>query len=179
VSVAALVVSIVGAAVGATSLVIALRSLRAADKSAEAATVSAKAATDSARTAKAALQIERDRQHNEMGPILQGRIVSGPDYGGGRDHCLEVRLKGPVPLISIMVIVPTDAAVQGGMGLTSFNLVAQGDIRVGHPVRFLPPVTLSDNAHGHVTAFAQCRGEGGTFWPGVEVRVSLNGTWED
>jgi hypothetical protein len=127
-------------------------------------------------TAKVALQIER--RHDEMRPLLQGRIVPGQNYGAGRDHCLEVRPMGLMPLIWITVVVATDAAVESGMDLTSFNLFSQGDIHVGHPVRFMPPVALPDNAHGQVTAIARCRGEDGTLWDDVAVRISLDGTWE-
>jgi hypothetical protein len=179
VSVAALVVSIIVAVMGAVALLFTWRSANAADRSAEAAMSSAVAARESAQAAENALQIEQDRRHDEMRPVLHGRIVPGQDYGAGRNRSLEVRLKGPVPLQSIVVVIPTDAAVKSGMGLTSFNLVPQGGIRVGHPVRCLPPVTLSDDARGQVTAIAQCRGEDGSLWEYVEVPISLDGEWPE
>jgi hypothetical protein len=42
----------------------------------------------------------------------------------------------------------------------------------------MPPVALPDNAHGQVTAIARCRGEDGTLWDDVAVRISLDGTRE-
>lgn len=125
-------VSIVAVAVGGVGLLFAWKSAIAADQSAKAAAGSAQASHQSAMTAKVALQIER--RHDEMRPLLQGRIVPGQNYGAGRDHCPEVRPMALMPLIWITVVVATDAAVESGMDLTSFNLFSQGDIRTPGPV---------------------------------------------
>lgn len=72
-----------------------------------------KAAIESARAksdgpASARLEIEERRQHEEMRPVLEARLTPWTGRNFGKSHRLEVRIKSPWPLSTILAKLPSD-----------------------------------------------------------------------
>ena len=67
---------------------------------------SARAKSDG--SASARLEIEERRQHEEMRPILEARLTPWTGRNFGKSHRLEVRIKSPWPLSTILAKFPSD-----------------------------------------------------------------------
>jgi hypothetical protein len=70
--------------------------------------LAAQKALDDSQAAKALLKIEQDRWYEEMRPELEARIVPWTGRNFGKSHRLEVRIKSPRPLATIMSSLPSD-----------------------------------------------------------------------
>ncbi len=63
---------------------------------------------EDSKSAKALLKIKQDRSYEKMRPNLEARIVKRHGGDFGRSHRLEIRIKSPRPLVSIMAALPSD-----------------------------------------------------------------------
>ena len=124
-----------------------------------------------AESAKAMLQIERDRRYEEMCPALEGRIVPWAGRNFGKSHRLEVRIKTRWPLSTIYVEFPSDPRT----GLMPFVLEAPkfGDelFRPGIWVT-VGDVNYTESPVGDDLAIlARCRNEERFRWDDIIVPV--------
>ena len=61
-----------------------------------------------AESARALQKIEEDRRYEEMRPVLEARIILWVGRSFGKSHRLEVRIKSPWPLSTILAKFPSD-----------------------------------------------------------------------
>lgn len=80
----------------------------AAQKSKYDSALAAQKVREDSQSAKALLKIKQDRSYEKMRPNLEARIVKWRGRNFGRSHRLEIRIKSPRPLISIMALLPPD-----------------------------------------------------------------------
>ena len=171
--VAALVISIVGAATGVAGVVTAVIGIRIARRSAAAAETSAKTATTATEVAQKQLAIERDRhlheldqRHEDAAPTLEGHVVRpGGNDGAGRPR-LEIRVTNSVRLRLVTVILPAGAPIrmhsrtplaeqwiaypEAGKAVIEIGRPAHWDVDVlGEP----KPFTVLVIAHGDYTTW--------------------------
>lgn len=63
---------------------------------------------EDAQSARVRLEIEEGRRYEEMRPILEARLAPWTGRNFGKSHRLEVRIKSPRPLCTILAKFPSD-----------------------------------------------------------------------
>jgi hypothetical protein len=138
------------------------------------ALVDAQKALADAQAAKALLKIEQDRWHEEMRPDLEARIVKWQGRDFGKSHHLEIRIKSPRPLATIMASLPSDART----GLMRHDLEAP---RPGNAI-FLPGMWVNVGDVSYIETpecdddliiRVRCRDEEWIRWDDIPVTVKL------
>ena len=134
----------------------------------------AQKASADAQAAKALLKIERDRWYEEMRPDLEARIVKWRGRDFGKSHRLEIRIKSPRPLATIMASLPSDART----GLMRHDLEAP---RPGNAI-FLPGMWVNVGDVSYIETpecdddliiRVRCRDEERIRWDDIPVTVKL------
>jgi len=136
--------------------------------------LSAQKAPEDGQSAKALLEIEQERWYEEMRPNLEARIVKWHGRNFGRSHRLEIRIKSPRPLVSIMASLPSDPRT----GLMGHDLEAP---RPGNAI-FRPGIwvyvgdvsyTETPECEDDLIVRVRCRNEERIRWDDIPVIVKL------
>jgi hypothetical protein len=150
-------------------------------KSLQDSALAAQKALEDGQSAKALLgieqerwEVEQERWYEEMRPNLEARIVKWHGRNFGRSHRLEIRIKSPRPLVSIMASLPSDPRT----GLMGHDLEAP---RPGNAV-FRPGewVYVGDVGYAQTPECeddliirVKCRNEERVPWKDIPVAVKL------
>lgn len=136
--------------------------------------LTAQKALEDGQAAKALLKIEQDRWYEEMRPDLEARIVKWHGRNFGRSHRLEVRIKSPRLVATLMASLPSDPRT----GLMGHDLEAP---RPGNAI-FRPGMWVyvgdvdyaeKPECDDDLIIRVRCRNEERIRWDDIPVTVKL------
>lgn len=131
----------------------------------------------SAESARALLKIEEVRRHEEMRPILEARLAPWTGRNFGKSHRLEVRIKSPWPLSTILAKFPSDPRT-GYLG--QWIEAPKSDNELYHPGKWVYVGDISyvdvPDCDDELVITIKCRNEMRECWDDNPVSVKLPNT---